>query len=120
MNMITPEREAQRAQIAQDLKRFLKAGGKIQKCTSADNRYCEHYQAVGETKLVRKDRPVDQFVIYRGTKYPWHSIEVGQSFYVHGKEAHYMSVQAEGVRRRNAKVYEVITEPGGCRVTRVK
>ncbi len=120
MRWLNPELEQKRLEIKAQTEAFEKSGGKIKECTSADNKYCEHFVMDGDTKLVRKDRPVDQFVIHRGTKYPWHTIEVGQSFYVHGKEAHYMSVQAEGVRRRSAKVYEVVTEPGGCRVKRVR
>jgi hypothetical protein len=120
MNMITPEREAQRAQIAQDLKRFLKAGGKIKSCTIADNRNHAGMPVTPMMSQRKRSSGGKPMEITRKKKYPWHEIEVGESFFVLGRTVDHMSAQASQMRTRHGKVYSCRAEETGCTVTRVK
>lgn len=111
--------QAAREDLSRDMAEYLKRGGKIKSCTSEDNAFQDQYTLSG-TWLRHKDkRGPEPMAIHRSSKYPWH-IEVGESFWVMGKEPKFMRDKAREQHRRHARVYECRSENGGTRVTRVK
>ncbi len=120
MRPLNPELEQRRAEIKQQMDAFKAAGGKIKSCTSEDNAFQDQYTLSG-TWLRHKDkRGPEPMAIHRSSKYPWAKLEIGQSFWIGGKEPKYMADQAREQHRRHARVYECRSENGGTRVTRVK
>lgn len=71
-------------------------------------------------KTVKVDKKVPIPEIGRPCKYPWKTMEVGDSFFVTGAASHAFSGQACMAARRAGRRFTTRSLPNGCRVWRIK
>ncbi len=120
MRPLNPLHDQKREEIQAQMAEFKKRGGKIKPCTSEDN--ANYYGLPVTPSMSQRNRSSGgkPMHINPGSKYPWHSIEVGESFFVEGRSAAFMLPQKLQIHRRHEMKFDLADEDGGCRVTRIK